>query len=67
MEKTAYLLLAVVAIIVALAIVASLLLALPYSILVILVLVAIGLLFYKVLRERLTSKEDDHYSKNVDR
>jgi membrane protein implicated in regulation of membrane protease activity len=66
-ETTAYVLLAIVAVVLALAGLSALLLSFPYSILGMLVAVAIGLLFWKVLKERLANKEDDHYAKNVER
>lgn len=67
MEKTAYAILLVIAGLWLLAIVAGFIAAFPYGILGLLVVVAIGLLFVKVLRERLANKEDDHYSKTVDK
>ena len=41
--------------------------AFPLGILGLLVLVAFGLLFAKVLRERMASEEDDYYSKTIEK
>ena len=38
---------------------------LPEGIIGLLAIAGFGLLFVKVLKDRLTSKEDDYYSKNV--
>ncbi len=40
--------------------------AFPFGILGFIPLVGVLILLYVVVREQLTSKEDDHYSKNVD-
>ena len=50
-----------------LAIVAGSIAAFPVGLIGLLVLVAIGLLFVKVLKERLSSKEDRYYSENVEK
>jgi len=39
--------------------------AFPWGIIGLLAILGVGLLFIKVLRERLASKEDDYYSKTV--
>jgi len=39
----------------------------PFGLPVLVVLGAIGYLFWRVLRDRLSNKEDDYYEKNVKR
>lgn len=41
--------------------------ALPYGLVGLLAITGIGVLLIKVIRERLANKDDDYYSKNVDR
>jgi hypothetical protein len=67
MEKIGYILLLVVAIIWLLAMVLGMMAAYPFGIIGLIALVGIGLLFIRVVRDRLASKEDDYYSKNVER
>ncbi len=67
MEKTAYALLLVVAVLWLIAMLAGMIAAFPFGLIALVVIVAVGLLFIKVLRERLASKEDDYYANNVDR
>ena len=67
MEKAAYAILLGLAVLWLLAIVAGMVAAFPYGVLGLLAVVAVGLLFIKVLRERLANKEDDHYSRHVDK
>jgi len=67
MEKIAYAILLGLAVLWLLAVVAGMIAAFPFGILGLLAIVAIGLLFIKVLRERLANKEDDHYSRHVDK
>ncbi len=38
----------------------------PHGLLGMLAIIGFGFLFVKALSDRLSSKEDDHYSKNVD-
>ncbi len=66
MEKTAYVLLIIVAVVWLIAIILGMIVAFPFGILGLLVIVGVGLLFIKVLKERLSNKEDEYYSKNVD-
>jgi hypothetical protein len=67
MEKAGYILLAIVAVAWFMAIVTGLIVAFPVGLVGFVVLIGIGLLFAKVLQDRLTNKEDDYYSKNVDK
>jgi len=66
-EKIGYTILAVVAGCWLLAVLFGAIAALPYGLIGLLAIGGIGILFIKVLRERLSNKEDDYYSKNVDR
>ncbi|UCH10156.1 MAG: hypothetical protein JSU61_13305 [Fidelibacterota bacterium] len=65
MEKLGYLLIGSVAILWIIGMIVGLIVALPYGIIGLVVLIGFGLLFVKVLKERLASKEDDYYSKNI--
>ncbi|MCZ6765019.1 MAG: hypothetical protein O7C63_08820 [Alphaproteobacteria bacterium] len=67
MEKVAYAILLVLAGLWLLAMVGGMIAAFPLGILGLLVLVAFGLLFAKVLRERMASEEDDYYSKTIEK
>jgi len=67
MEKAAYAILLGLAVLWLLAVIAGMIAAFPFGILGLLAIVAVGLLFIKVLRERLANKEDDHYSRHVDK
>lgn len=67
MEKTAYAILLILAGLWLLAMVGGMIAAFPFGIIGLLVLLAFGLLFAKVVRERLASKEDDYYAKNVEK
>lgn len=66
-EKIGYSILGALALLWVIGMIVGAIAAMPYGLLGLLAFVAIGVLLVKVLRERLTSKEDDYYSKNVDR
>ncbi|MBL7052973.1 MAG: hypothetical protein ISS00_04405 [Candidatus Marinimicrobia bacterium] len=66
MEKTAYIILGIVAIGWALAVLFGLVVAFPFGLIGLAVIIAIGLLFIRVLLDRIGSAEDDYYDKNVD-
>ncbi len=66
-EKIAYAILIGLAALLLVGLVVGAVAAWPYGVLGLLGLIAIALLFFKVLRERLASREDDHYSRNVDK
>ena len=66
-EKIGYSILGALALLWVIGMIAGAIAAMPYGLLGLLAFVAIGVLLVKVLRERLTSREDDYYSKNVDR
>jgi len=67
MEKAGYVLLAIVALVWLGIIIIGMVEAWPWGIVGFLVLAGIGLLFAKVVKERLENKEDDYYSKNIDK
>jgi hypothetical protein len=66
MERAGYAILLTLAILWILAIIGGMIAAFPVGIIGLVGLVGIGLLFIKVLKDRLSNKEDDYYSKNVD-
>ena len=66
-EKIGYSCLGVVAVLYLLAVLGGMIAAFPFGIIGLVVLLGVGVLFIKVLKERLASKEDDHYSRNVER
>ena len=67
MEKVAYIILAAIAIVFLFGMLAGFIAAFPYGIIGLLIIIAFGLLFIKVLKDRLSSKEDDYYSKKVEK
>lgn len=67
MEKIGYVLLSIVAICWIIAMITSMVVIFPVGIIGLIAIVGIGFLFVKVLGDRLSSKEDDHYSKTVDK
>ncbi len=67
MEKIGYALLAIVAIVWLVAMITGMIVAFPFGLLGLIALLGVGILFIKVLKDRMTSKEDDHYSRHVDR
>ena len=66
-EKIGYSLLGAVALIYVLAMVGGMMAIFPFGIIGLLLLVGVGALLVKVLKERLHNKEDDYYSKKVDK
>jgi hypothetical protein len=66
MEKLGYAILLGLAILWLLGMVAGMIAAFPWGLVGLVALLGIGLLFAKVLQDRLTNKEDDYYTKNVD-
>jgi hypothetical protein len=67
MEKIAYMLLLIVALCWLLAMFVGMIAAFPVGLIGLVGIAGIGLLFIKVIRERLKNKEDDYYSKNIDK
>ena len=67
MEKTAYIILTIVAIGWLVALIVGMVAAFPVGIIGLVVILAFGLLFVKALKERLASRKDDRYSKEVEK
>ena len=67
MEKAGYILLSIVALGWLGVVIFGMVAAFPFGIIGFVVLIGLGLLFAKVVQDRLESKEDDYYSKNVDK
>lgn len=65
MEKLAYFLIGGVAVLWLGAMIAGMIVMLPYGLLGLVVLAGFGLLVAKVVGERLANKEDDYYDQNV--
>ena len=67
MERIGYVLLSIVAAGWLIAILAGMIAAFPFGLIGLVVILGIGFLFAKVIKDRLENKEDDYYSKNVDK
>lgn len=67
MEYVGYVLLAVVAIVWFVVVIIGMVAAFPYGLIGFVALGGIGLLFAKVVKDRMESEEDDFYSNNVDK
>ena len=67
MEKIGYVLLLIVAACWLIAVLMGMIAAFPAGIIGFVAILGVGFLFAKVVSDRLASKEDDHYSKTVDK
>ena len=67
MENIGYILLLIVVVCWLIAMLWGLIAAFPAGLIGLVAIAGIGFLFAKVIKDRLASKEDDHYSKNVDK
>jgi len=67
MEYIGYFLLAIVVIVWIIAMIVGLIIAFPFGLIGLVAILGLGLLLIKVITDRLQNKEDDHYSKNVDK
>ena len=67
LETTGYVLLGIVAALWLLGMIVGMVAAFPFGLIGLVAFLGVGLLFIKVLKERLRNKEDDHYSRNVDK
>ena len=67
MEYIGYFLLAIVVIIWIIAMIVGLIIAFPFGLIGLVAILGLGFLLIKVITDRLQNKEDDHYSKNVDK
>lgn len=66
-EKISYTILGILALLWLAAIVAGMVAALPFGLIGLAVLLAVGLLLIKVIKERLSNSEDNYYDKEVDK
>ena len=66
MEKTGWALLALAALIYIVILAVLSIAAFPFGILGLIVLIGLGLIFAQVIKDRMSNKDDDYYSKNVD-
>jgi hypothetical protein len=66
MERAGYAILFTLAVLWILATIGGMIAVFPAGLIGLVALLGIGLLFAKVLKDRLSNKEDDYYSKNVD-
>ena len=66
MEKLGYVLLAIVGAVYVLFMIGGMIVAFPWGIIGLVLILGIGLLFIQVVKDRLSNKEDDYYSKNVE-
>jgi hypothetical protein len=67
MEQAGYILLSIVVIIWIVGMFVGLIVAFPFGIIGLIAIAGIGLLLLKVLTDRIDNKEDDYYSKNIDK
>lgn len=67
MEYIGYVFLGIVAIGWFIAILVGMVSAFPYGIVGFFPIIGIGFLFAKVVKDRMANKEDDYYSKNIDK
>lgn len=65
MEYIGYILLAIVTLCWLIAVIAGMIAAFPVGFIGLLAIAGIGFLFAKVIKDRLASKEDDYYTKNI--
>ncbi|MDZ7737182.1 MAG: hypothetical protein U5P41_14680 [Gammaproteobacteria bacterium] len=66
-EKIGYLCLGIIALLYIVALIYGLVSAGPFGIMGLIGIVGIGALLIKVLKERITNKEDSYYSRNVEK
>ena len=66
METLGYVLLAIVALAWITIVLTGLVMALPWGLIGLIGILGIGVLLIKVISDRLSNKEDDHYADNVD-
>ena len=67
MENIGYFLLAIVALCWLGAVLFGMISAWPYGLIGLIGISGVGILLAKVIKERLSNKEDDHYSENVEK
>ncbi|MHC4714892.1 MAG: hypothetical protein ACYTAN_16745 [Planctomycetota bacterium] len=67
MERIGYILLGIVAAIWLLAVIVGMIAAFPFGLIGLAALAGIGFLFAHVVKTRRANKDDDYYSKNIDK
>ena len=67
MENIGYILLAIVTLCWLIAMIAGMIVAFPWGLIGLVAIIGFGFLFAKVIKDRLANKEDDHYSKTVEK
>ncbi len=67
MENIGYILLGIVAVCWLITMIVGMIAAFPVGIIGLVAIVGIGFMFAKVLKDRLANKEDNHYSKTVEK
>lgn len=67
MENIGYILLAIVAVCWIAAVIIGVIVTFPMGLIGLIAIIGTGILFAKVIKDRLENKEDDHYSKNVEK
>ena len=66
-EKIGYICLGLVALCYLVAMLAGMVMAFPFGVIGLVAIVGVGALLIKVIKERRSNAEDDHYSKTVDK
>ena len=66
-EKVGYTCLGIIALLYIGAMLFGIFAAFPFGLIILIGILGIGILFIKVFKERLASREDDYYSKNVEK
>ena len=67
METIGYILLGIVAVIWIIAVIIGVIVAFPFGLIGLLAILGFGFLFARVIKDRMENKEDDHYSKTIDK
>ncbi len=67
MENAGYILLGILAVIWIFAVIIGSIAAFPAGLIGLIMIVGLGLLFIKVVQDRIKNKEDDYYQKNVEK
>ena len=66
-EKWGYSLLSIIAVVYLIAMFVGMIAAFPFGLLGLILMAGIGVLLVKVVKERMRNKEDDYYSKEIDK
>ena len=66
-EKWGYSLLSIIAVVYLIAMIVGMIAAFPFGLLGLFLMAGIGVLLVKVVKERMRNKEDDYYSKEIEK